>query len=49
MSANQILIIEDESPMRTALDDCLDAEGYRVLTAADGEAGLKRALEKRLT
>src|SRR5581483_28832 len=43
----RILIIEDELPMRTALKDCLEAEGHRVLTAADGEAGLKRALEEK--
>ncbi len=33
--------------MRTALKDCLEAEGHRVLTAADGEAGLKRAIEEK--
>src|SRR5438874_7120628 len=43
----RVLIIEDELPMRTALKDCLEAEGYRVLTAADGESGLKRALEEK--
>ena len=40
----RLLIIEDELPMRTALKDVLEGEGYRVLTAADGEAGLRRAL-----
>ena len=40
----RILIIEDETPMRTALADLLAAEGYRVLSAADGETGLQRAL-----
>ena len=43
----RVLIIEDELPMRTALKDCLEAEGHRVLTAADGEAGLKRAVEEK--
>jgi DNA-binding response OmpR family regulator len=43
----RLLIIEDELPMRTALVDCLQAEGYRVVTAADGEAGLSRALEEK--
>src|SRR5947208_8575638 len=33
--------------MRTALADVLQAEGYRVLSAADGESGLKRALEEK--
>ena len=39
----RLLIIEDELPMRTALQDVLEGEGFRVLTAADGEAGLARA------
>src|SRR5947208_6238891 len=43
----RVLIIEDELPMRTALHDVLTAEGYRVLSAADGESGLKRALEEK--
>ena len=33
--------------MRTALRDCLEAEGYRVLTAADGETGLAAALREK--
>lgn len=44
---SRILIIEDELPMRTALQDCLEGEGYRALTAADGESGLQRALEEK--
>jgi len=43
----RLLIVEDELPMRTALKDCLEAEGYRVLTASDGEAGLERALKEK--
>lgn len=43
----RILIVEDEVPMRTALQDCLQSEGYRVLTAADGEIGLKRAVDEK--
>src|ERR1041385_9198834 len=43
----RILIVEDELPMRTALADVVQAEGYRVLTAADGEAGLPRAREEK--
>jgi len=43
----RILIIEDEAPMRTALADLLVAEGYRVLTAADGALGLERALVEK--
>jgi DNA-binding response OmpR family regulator len=43
----RILIVEDELPMRTALEDCLAGEGFRVLTAADGERGLERALKEK--
>src|SRR5215475_2196031 len=43
----RILIVEDELPMRTALSDVLTAEGYRVLSAADGESGLRRAIEEK--
>lgn len=43
----RILIIEDELPMRTALHDVLASEDYRVLTALDGEAGLRRALDEK--
>jgi DNA-binding response OmpR family regulator len=43
----RILIIEDELPMRTALADILTAEGYRVICATDGEAGLERALAEK--
>jgi DNA-binding response OmpR family regulator len=43
----RILVIEDERAMRTALEDCLAAEGYRVLTAIDGAKGLARACEDK--
>lgn len=33
--------------MRTALQDALTAESYRVMTAPDGEAGLERALAEK--
>jgi DNA-binding response OmpR family regulator len=44
---SRILIIEDETPMRTALRDVLEAEGYRALTAADGESGLQCAMDEK--
>ncbi|HEY1790507.1 MAG TPA: response regulator transcription factor [Verrucomicrobiae bacterium] len=44
---DRILIVEDETPMRTALADLFASENYRVLTAADGEIGLKRALDEK--
>jgi len=43
----RILIIEDETPMRTALKDVVENEGYRAITAADGASGLKRAVEEK--
>jgi DNA-binding response OmpR family regulator len=43
----RLLIIDDERPMRTALADALAGEGYRVLTAADGQEGLDRALAEK--
>lgn len=33
--------------MRTALEDTLRDEGHRILTAEDGESGLKRAVDER--
>src|SRR6185295_4775888 len=44
---SRILIIEDETPMRTALEDVLEGEGYRALSAADGEIGLRKAVEEK--
>ena len=43
----RLLIVEDELPMRTALQDVLQSEGYRVLNAQDGESGLRRAMEEK--
>ncbi len=44
---SRILIVEDELPMRTALSDSLSGEGYRVLTAGDGESGLEKAVQEK--
>ena len=43
----RILIVEDELPMRTGLEDTLAAEGFRVISASDGERGLERALKEK--
>jgi DNA-binding response OmpR family regulator len=43
----RILIVEDELAMRTALVDLLKANGYRVIAAIDGAAGLEQALEEK--
>jgi two-component system alkaline phosphatase synthesis response regulator PhoP len=42
----RILVVEDEEPLRMALVDALEAEGFEVLAAADGEAGLALALRE---
>src|SRR5271157_79828 len=39
-----VLIIEDDATMLTALKDNFEFKGYKVLTAADGEKGLRAAL-----
>ena len=41
----KILLVEDEGILRTTLAQQLEAEGYQVLTAADGERGLELARE----
>ncbi|UCG48174.1 MAG: response regulator transcription factor [Phycisphaerales bacterium] len=40
-----VLIIEDDATMLRGLKDNFEYKGYRVVTAADGEAGLTAALE----
>src|SRR5688572_11885620 len=46
-NASRILVIEDELPMRTALEDCLPGAGFRVVSGSDGERGLERALKEK--
>src|SRR5690606_37027279 len=43
----RILVIEDELAMRTVLQDALTRRGYRVLSAAEGNEGLQRALQEK--
>lgn len=42
---SRILIIEDDPTIRRGLNDSLVAESYEVLTAADGEVGLRLSQE----
>ena len=44
---SKILIIEDEPDMVLGLKDNFEFEGYEVLTASDGLAGLERAREQK--
>ena len=43
----RILLIEDEAPLRTAVRDALTDEGWRVLTAGDGQSGLEMFLSEK--
>jgi DNA-binding response OmpR family regulator len=42
----RILLVEDEEDLRMTLSDRLKAEGYSADTAADGEEGLRKAVQK---
>src|ERR1051325_1573614 len=44
-SKTRILIVEDEPAMVQGLRDNFEYEGYEVISACDGVAGLERALE----
>jgi len=44
MTARTILVVEDDDAIRMGLTDALEMEGYRVVAAADGEAGLEMGL-----
>jgi DNA-binding response OmpR family regulator len=41
----RILLVEDEEDLRMTLSDRLKAEGYAPETAADGEEGLRKAVD----
>ncbi len=41
----RVLVVDDERPIRLALRSALEAAGYEVSEAADGEAGLQTALQ----
>src|SRR5262245_37898159 len=45
---SQILIIEDEAPIRRGVADALRASGYRAIEASDGTQGLSLALSEDL-
>jgi signal transduction histidine kinase/CheY-like chemotaxis protein len=46
-SAGVVLVIDDEAVVRELMQRFLSREGFRVLTAANGEAGLRLAREQR--
>ncbi|MCW2499265.1 MAG: DNA-binding response regulator [Frankiales bacterium] len=43
MSATRVLVVEDDPSVRGLLQTLLSAEGYDVVTASDGLAGLVKA------
>jgi len=43
MNKSKILVVEDDPDILETIRFCLDAEGYDVTTAVDGEDGLNRA------
>ncbi len=45
IGAKKVLVVDDEESIRWALSKALEREGYRVVLAADGADGLKRATE----
>lgn len=49
MGKQKILIIEDEPNMVLGLTDNFELEGYEVISATDGEAGLAKALTEKPT
>jgi len=40
--AYDILIADDHAPLRAVLEDCLGAQGYRVMAVANGKAAMER-------
>lgn len=45
--AKKILIIEDEADQVMMLQERLEASGYKMMSAMDGETGLKKAIEEK--
>jgi len=45
-SLGSILIIDDEAAIRESLETLLELEGYRIVTAENGEEGLARIAER---
>jgi DNA-binding response OmpR family regulator len=41
----RVLVVDDELYIRNILDFALNSEGYEVITAADGEQALKKAVD----
>ncbi len=48
MSDKRILLVDDEEELVMAVQARLEANGYQVVTAFDGEEGLKKAREEKV-
>lgn len=48
-SSEKLLIVEDDPAIQRMINDYFRHLGYEVLTASDGEAGIKTALQERPT
>ncbi len=46
-SDKKILLVEDDSALRQAVNDKLTREGFQVIEAKDGQEGLKIALKEK--
>lgn len=47
MSNKKILIVDDDPDFAESNKDLLEAQGYHVITANDGESGLESAIRER--
>lgn len=45
MAKQRVLVVEDDAPIRRGIVDALKFEGYEPLEAADGNAGIEKALQ----
>ncbi|HEX9784785.1 MAG TPA: response regulator transcription factor, partial [Opitutaceae bacterium] len=45
MSKTRILVVEDDEPIRRGMVDALTFEGYEVVEAGDGHAGMRSAVQ----
>jgi two-component system alkaline phosphatase synthesis response regulator PhoP len=44
---SKVLVVDDEAYILNILDFSLDSEGFRVITAANGEEALRKATDER--
>ena len=47
MTSKKILLVDDDADFVESNKDLLEAEGYQVVVAADGESGLAMALQEK--